>query len=295
MKKTAMFVTMVCINCLLNASAFSWDGDGPLIIDHTQTDFSMLPTYRIEAVKSNIKYHYAHTSHGSQLTAGIDLIEVSNPLYAYTLSILYLPDDPEALCILDGQIYTAGVSSDEYWRTSGGMNDTRNVLDLYPNINVSMWSWCTELNYFPEEEVIAYLDSISTLEAEYPQVTFVYMTGNAQVGGTMGYNRHLRNELIRQYCRDNNKVLYDFAELDSWWYNPATQEWEHYTYEYDGHTIHIQHPQFDGEEAGHTTYESCEQKGRALWWLLTRIEGGAAGDTLAVYEQSWGTIKSQFK
>ena len=295
MREKVLLSIVIFICCLPSSISYSWAGDAPLIIDHTQTDLSTIPSYRIEAVKTNIKYHYAHTSHGSQLTTGIDLIETSNPFYAYTLSILYLPDDPEALCVLDGQLVTAGVSADAYWRTSTGMNYTRNVLNQYPSINISMWSWCTELIYYSEEEVIAYLDSISTLEVEYPGVTFVYMTGNAQVDGSIGYNRHLRNELIRQYCRDNNKVLYDFAELDSWWYNPATQEWEHNTYEYEEHTIHLEHAQFNGDEAGHTTFESCEQKGRALWWLLTRIDGGAAGDTLSVYEQSWGKIKNLYK
>ena len=29
----------------------------------------------------------------------------------------------------------------------------------------------------------------------------------------------------------------------------------------------------NGDEAGHTTYESCENKGRAFWWLMARLAG----------------------
>lgn len=294
-RSTAFIFTTLIVLVSVISYAYSWDHSRPLIIDHNYTDLNLIPADRIDSVKTNIKLHYAHTSHGSQLTTGIERIELVEPFYAFALSYLDLPSELNTLCILGGQVITVGVSADDYWRTVRGMNYTRDVLDMFPIINVSMWSWCVELNLFPEDEVLAYLDSISTLEAEYPNVTFVYMTGNAQVGGSSGLNRYLRNQMIRQYCMDNNKVLYDFADLDSWWYNPVSEEWEYSTYEYDGYIIPVEHPQFNGDDDGHTTFESCEQKGRALWWLLTRLEGGSEGDTLSVDESTWGEIKNLYR
>ena len=64
-------------------------------------------------------------------------------------------------------------------------------------INVSMWAWCTQLEYYSESEVREYLDVMPSLERSYPQVKFVYFTGNAQATGEAGYKRHLRNEQIR--------------------------------------------------------------------------------------------------
>lgn len=242
-------------------------------IDHTCTDLSQIPTQWVDSVKTNIKLHYAHTSHGEQLTVGAERIESSDPAYDVEVGYSTLPSVSGALCIFDGQENETYITPDLYWQTAEGMNYTRAVLDNNPGIIVSMWMWCTQLDGYTQEEVQAYLDSMATLESEYPNVAFVYMTGNAQATGEEGYNRHLRNQQIRQYCEDNNKMLFDFGDLDCWWFNPDTDEWEYDTYDYNGTSVPVQHSHFDGDEAGHTTYESCEQKGRAFWWLVARLAG----------------------
>ena len=253
--------------------AFSPGYSAPLIIDHTCEDLSQIPPAWIDSVQTYMKLHYAHTSHGGQLTTGLDRIEAADPTYSVALGARYLPTESGAFCIFDGQEHDTYITPDEYWETAAGMNYTRDVLDHNPTINTSMWSWCTQLTYYTEAQTQAYLDSVTVLESEYPDVVFIYMTCNAQATGSSGRNRYLRNELIRQYCTANDKVLFDFADLDSWWFNPATEEWEHSTYEYDGDTVPVEHLQFNGDQAGHTTYESCEQKGRAVWWMMARLAG----------------------
>jgi hypothetical protein len=52
------------------------------------------------------------------------------------------------------------------------------------------------------------------LETDYPQVAFVYMTGHLDGIGISG-NLNQRNNQIRQFCRAHNKVLYDFADIES--------------------------------------------------------------------------------
>jgi len=258
---------------LFAAHGAAWDYSSPLVIDHTSSDLDTIPAAWIDSVQANLRLHYAHTSHGGQLTTGLDRIEAGEPEYSVARGLRYLPTEAGAFCIFDGQEHDTYITPDEYWQTKSGMDYTRGVLDNNPSMNVSMWSWCTQLTYYTEAQTQAYLDSITVLETEYPGVVVIYMTNNAQATGSSGHNRFLRNEQIRQHCLAGNRVLFDFADLDSWWFDPVAEEWEHETYEYDGDTVNVEHPQFHGNQAGHTTYESCEQKGKAVWWMMARLAG----------------------
>jgi hypothetical protein len=243
------------------------------LIDHTCTDLYSIPGQWIDQVLENGGMHYAHTSHGSQLTTGLELLEGDDPDFQVEIGSSYLPSDSGALCIFDGQLSETYITPDLFWESSDGMNMTRAVLDANPSIDVCMWCWCCQLDYYGSDQVQAYLDSISVLETEYPSVTFVYMTGNAQNTGGEGYNRYQRNQQIRNYCQDNGKMLYDFADLDSWWQDPSTGQWERNTYSYSGTDVPLEHPEFNGDQAGHTTFESCRQKARAVWWMLAMVRG----------------------
>jgi hypothetical protein len=257
---------------VLGAAAFTAGHAESIIITHACTDTSAIPEEWIDAAQSDINLHYAHTSHGGQLTTGVSRIEAGDSKYSVAIGYSSLPTEPGALCIFDGQEHDTYITPDEYWETETGLNYTRDVLDNNPSINVSMWSWCTQLTYYSQVQCQAYIDAISMLESEYPAVRFVYMTCNAQATGSSGYNRYVNNEMIRQHCQDNDRILFDFADLDAWWYNPSGG-WEFSSYEYSGADVLLEHPQFNGDQAGHTTYESCEQKGKAVWWLVARLAG----------------------
>ena len=45
--------------------------------------------------------------------------------------------------------------------------------------------------------------------------TFVYMTGHLD-GTGINRNLHQRNEQIRNYCKNNKKIIYDFADIESY-------------------------------------------------------------------------------
>ena len=236
-----------------------------IIIDHACTDITKIPDSWINQVKSSLKIHYAHTSHGEQPLEGFSRLMAANPKYNYYPDNCNVPITPEYMSLMDGQYYDyceTYISPDLYWEGELGLTMTRSVLNSF-DVNISMWAWCTQLNYYTQAEVQVYLNNMAQLESEYPGVTFVYMTGNAQSGDDEGQNRYDRNNQIREFCRQNNKILFDFADLDCW-------------YGGEQHTaagIPTEHPHYNGDEAAHTTFESCENKARAFWWLLARIAG----------------------
>ena len=58
----------------------------PIIIDHTTTNLSQIPTYWIEQAKANLRLSYGHTSHGSQIVSGMDVLmadPLNNHLYDF--------------------------------------------------------------------------------------------------------------------------------------------------------------------------------------------------------------------
>ncbi|MCF8083333.1 MAG: hypothetical protein K9M96_09570 [Deltaproteobacteria bacterium] len=243
-----------------------------ITIDHTCTDMTRIPDYWIDQVKQMLKVHYAHTSHGEQITVGLERLSAADSKYNFYPDNCTVPDTTSHLSLMDGQYYDGDcatyITPDLYWQGTSAMNITRSVLTSF-DVNISLWAWCTQLDYYSQSQVQTYLNNMARLESEFPEVTFVYMTGNAQSEGEQ--NRYDRNQQIREYCRNNNKVLFDFADLDCWYGNE----------QHTASGIPSEHPQYEGDEAGHTTYESCENKARAFWWLLARIAGWNGGTALA--------------
>jgi len=244
-----------------------------IIINHTNTNISIIPSEWIDSVKTKIRLHFGHRSHGRQLTEGMDDIQLMEPSFSLNYDPGYSNYSilPNSLNIYNRSQYIA-----EY------IANVQTELNRYRDLNVSLFIWCVEfmVDMYTEEQVISYLQSMETLEDLYPNVTFIYSTASAGGYGREGdYNRYLRNMQIRQYCIENDKILFDFEDLDSWWYNEEQDRWEEATFEYEiGQQliqIPTQHPEYGTSWVTpvHINETGWLQKGKAAWWMLARISG----------------------
>ena len=185
-------------------------GDGGLnIIDHPMANLPLISSESIVKAKTKLHIAYGHTSHGSQLISGMEgLITFKGSLYSFNNGgsdgSLDLRDRP-----------FSGASDLGNPNRTAWSEATRKYLDENPDINVVIWSWCGQVSSASEEDINTYLSLMSQLEEDYPNIKFVYMTGHLDGSGVDG-NLNLRNEQIRKYCRENRKILYDFADIESY-------------------------------------------------------------------------------
>jgi hypothetical protein len=152
------------------AESVAQTSTGLLIIDHTCTDLSKIPDYWLEEAKK-LTFHYAHTSHGSQINSGILKLEQTEPKYSVAIQTsgnVGLPGETGALRLYDGNNLGGGntyITPDDYWSTSYGVNRTRSVADT-GWFDFSMWSWCGQQSSNSEATVQQYLDALNQFEAE---------------------------------------------------------------------------------------------------------------------------------
>ena len=126
-KSRVVFVcALFCLSLFIPSGAYS-----AIIIDHNCTDLSQIPDTWIDQAKT-MKLHYAHTSHGKQLTIGLNRIETDK--YSVAIEECTLPTEAGALCIFDGQTYETYISPELYWDSASGRADTNSVLSNNPTI-----------------------------------------------------------------------------------------------------------------------------------------------------------------
>ncbi|MFO7991384.1 MAG: hypothetical protein R6U61_03700 [Thermoplasmata archaeon] len=258
------------------------------IIDHTCTDITAIPESAIADAKSELHIGYGHTSHGSQLTTGMDgLVGFMNGLGYPEDLYTYNNGGTDGALDLRDRCFSGASDLGNPDRTSWA-DATQDYLDNNPDLNVVIWSWCGQVSSASEEDIETYLTLMNDLETTNPGVDFVYMTGHLDGTGLDG-NLHLRNEQIRNYCKENGKILYDFADIET--YDPDGTYFgdkipnDNCDYDSDGDgardsnwAAEWQNEHTEGEDwyscsSAHSQPLNANQKAYAAWWLWAALAG----------------------
>ncbi len=261
---------------------------GNTIADHTVSKESVLrgiPESAITTAKENLRIAYFHSSHGSRIISGM------TGLLNYKSG-----DGTKWAFTTDGSIQTGSLSIDDNHAggndlsakdtiESNGHTQWYNECKAYLNnpsnshINVIMWSWCNPAGHDHQK----YIDDYEQLIADYPAITFVFMTGHPNGDGesesaTSAYHCH---QLVKQHCENNNRFCVDYWDIethgmDDTYYPNADDDGTS-----GGTTFYLNwqaaHPEeYFGNGCAHCSGDqelTCNRKAYAAWWLWARIAG----------------------
>jgi len=271
---------------LITAAVFSNYGYSqyPIIANHHSAKLAIIPTNWVDSAKTKLHIAYGHTSHGSQLITGMSGLENwKGSQYAFNEGGINGALD------IDDYAFPGASDLGNPDRTAWELA-TRNYLNnpINSDVNVVIWSWCGQVSSATEADINTYLNLMNGLEIDFPDVNFVYMTGHLDGTGLNG-NLHQRNEQIRNYCISNNKILYDFADIES--YDPDGNYYldkaanDNCDYDSDGngsrdrnwaidwqnsHTLNVDWYECS---AAHSQPLNGNLKAYAAWWLWASLAG----------------------
>jgi len=257
----------------------------PIIIDHNDTDIHSIPMEWIVSAKSNLHIAYGHTSHGSQLISGMNSLESYFTDGRFDFSSTQMEHH---LHLVEGDAYGEGYMELDCGY-GGWADETREYLNAFPDCNVIIWSWCGQVNSV--DLLNHYFRPMEQLESEYPEVSFVYMTGHLEGLGPNG-SVYLANQEIRDYCLDNNKILFDFADIEKYDPDHEVNYQDYYADDQcnyndpDGGSSNWAEDWLEDNpdeelsliseycnSCAHSKSLNCVQKGIAAWHLWARLAG----------------------
>ena len=249
----------------------------------TEDVFRSIPAEKINAAKEKLHIAYFHSSHGSRVITGMEGLKNykagDDTLYDFTTNgtpvagKLDIFDDYRGGNDLSAKDTVEGNDRTQWY------NETVTFLadEANSDINVLMWSWCNPGGHDHQK----YIDDFEQLISDYPDITFVFMTGHPNGDGpsavtNSAYHGHI---LIREHCEKNNRFLIDYWDIethgmDGIYYpnandNGVSDGTEFYK---DWQTAHP--GEYFENSCAHTDEDqelTCNRKAYTAWWVWTRI------------------------
>ncbi|MCK5177283.1 MAG: right-handed parallel beta-helix repeat-containing protein [Candidatus Aenigmarchaeota archaeon] len=253
----------------------------------------------IETAKSNFHIGYGHTSHGSQITSGMTGFNtfMNNLGYPTDLFKWSSGGTGDSLDLEEGDGYGSGWLDHDCgysgWDTETryylNSNDPDEPYEDHSDVNMIMWSWCGQVDNVNIQT--HYLDNMADLESEYPNVSFIYMTGHLE-GRKTGDSWFDNNNAIRDVVSGTDRVLFDFADIEKYDPDQMTNYANYFAddncdYDSDGtaprnedsnwaidwQNSHTEGTDWYSVSCAHSQSLNCNQKAKAFWWMMAKLAG----------------------
>ena len=252
------------------------------VIDHNCIDVNQIPPKFLEKARKELRVAYGHSANGDQILAGMQALREDNPV-KFNFLASHQDSKSDALSIWNN-IPPGDLGNTDH---SNWESNTIKLLEgPGGDRNVVVWGWGGQLSNAKRRDVDNYLRAMSGLEKKFPLVRFVYMTGPLDGTGVKG-NLNERNEEIRAYCRKNNKLLFDFADIESFPPGGSVNLMMHsgndncncvlngkkYNWAQEWLARNPDHGMTLPQSSPHTQPLNALLKGRAFWWMMAVISG----------------------
>ena len=184
---------------------------GPIVIGYTNclavTNYSQALMDQI----GQLKWYFTHASVGEHMMSGIAALHATNASY-YRLRGVSATSVPPA-GTETGVIYEYDRGNPGWWQKFDIFQSCVSNGWRYPLVNIAMNKLCYIDDAADLNSCIGY---VSSRELAYPETMFVYMTMPLTTSqDSVNYARNVYNDGMRNWCRTNNRVLFDIADIEA--------------------------------------------------------------------------------
>ncbi len=290
------FFSTAILGLLLSVQTF---GQG-ILVDHRHAKLELIPVWALQQATEKLHIAYGHTLYGSQLMTGMTELENQDTILKgykgdYYCWNYYENPGENGPCLDIFDRFRPGDLG--YLGETKWADYTREFLENDPkseDINVIVWAWGDGCSNNTVEGINTYLTTMNQLESEYPDIQFVYMTGHRDIWRDSILKRN--NQLIRDYCIANDKILYDFADIESWDPDGKYFKYAHYNCNYydeklnklgnwatEWENSHVEGVDWFYSLTANSQSLNGNLKAYSAWWLWCRLAGWD-GDGVGTWE-----------
>lgn len=259
--KTAIMKPQISRKCwLMLASAFlNCCSFGGIVIGYTNT--LQVPNFsqRTMGQVAQLNCFFAHASVGENLMSGIQKLHSAEPTF-YSLQRGSVSNAPPPAATFTGFIYDLNRGNPGWQAKIDLFAASVSNGWRYPKVNIVMNKFCW---IDPDADLNYYINSMSALEAAYPETCFVYATiPLTPQEDRSNYRRALFNDSLRSWIRSSARLLYDIADMEAHDTNGLEQ-----TFVYEGYVCQ---KQFSGytDDGGHLTTAGGQKMAAAGFYAL---------------------------